>query len=106
MNMLCCCLSVWGVQANAEQLQLVLGSEPGSCLKLEASAAYQMPLDDAVGPLHLTPVSEYDSARSFNHRDTVLGEFCWPGWALSLAGVQQQQPTCAWHDCVCYRGVC
>jgi hypothetical protein len=47
---------VWCVQANADQLQLVLGPEPGSCLQLEGSAAYQMPVDDAVGPLHLTPV--------------------------------------------------
>ncbi|KAF6261116.1 hypothetical protein COO60DRAFT_1637017 [Scenedesmus sp. NREL 46B-D3] len=43
------------MQANADQLQLALGAEPGSCLQLEGSAAYQMPLDDAVGPLHLTP---------------------------------------------------
>jgi hypothetical protein len=61
MSMLCCCLPAWVVQANAGQLQLVLNDAPGSCLQLESSAAYQMPLDDAVGPLHLTPVSDNTS---------------------------------------------
>jgi hypothetical protein len=49
--------AVCTVQANADQLQLVQGPELGSCPLLEGCPTYQMPLDDAIGPLHLTPVS-------------------------------------------------
>lgn len=49
----CCCCAV---QLNAEKLQLTADESCG-LLHLEDSAAYQMPGDETIGPLHLTTVS-------------------------------------------------